>query len=271
MGRWIKIVVGSGLVILLIAGLFEIAGSYQRRLWGGKSRFTVVSLGQPTIIYSVDPAFKGVGVKLILPDDLMVDTVDGRGTWKVGVLRPLEKKYGKAWLIDSLENSLGLMITDKLPLTNFWDFLGYGLTTFGIDWEEVKVSETYLEEGTDPDGEKVLGLSMYWWKKVGELFFSANVASEGWQVSVFNSTNTTGLGYKMARVVETAGFKVIRVADTNQKTEKCVIKSNSADRNVWATQLLIKKWSCRWQENKELQEKEIELIVGESFSGWGKP
>ena len=82
---------------------------------------------------------------------------------------------------------------------------------------------------------------------------------------MFNSTDVLGLGYKVARVAETAGFKVTTVADALEKIQRCLVKSNLANKNNWVTKLLVKKWACRWKAGGALQDKELELIVGDGF------
>ena len=90
-------------VALMLGGAIMLVVSYKGRRWEGRERFTVIQLGPPVVVASFDPQ-TGRGIKIELPDELEIETVGGRGTWRLGVLL----KAGEArWAADSVAEALG--------------------------------------------------------------------------------------------------------------------------------------------------------------------
>ena len=90
--------------------------------WDGRSRFTVISIGDTVKVESIDPAVSG-GMRFTLPGNLELETVGGRGKWRAEVLAKLAQKYGKKWAADSVANYLGIGYTaekSELGMVEKW-------------------------------------------------------------------------------------------------------------------------------------------------------
>jgi hypothetical protein len=264
-GFWVAVLVGGGI------GLVEIWHSYQLRSWEGVSRFTVVRVAEnqeDIQVLSVDPETKAA-VRLVLPGEMEIPTVGGKGVWKISSLPELAQKNGWKWAGDSVADFLSVPYTAAWEEMSFWDKLAWSLISSGVEWKEVNLVDTsWVVEFRDPDGAKVLGLSGVGQKKVGQMFYSSRLAKEGLQVGVFNTTTVTGLGLRVARVVENAGLKVVKVGEQAGEVERCLVSSNVNLQENIGVRWLMRNFNCEWRGDRDLEGHEVDILVGRQYVNW---
>jgi len=263
---WIPVIIGIGVLILGMV-LVELGFSYTKRKWDGRSRFTVIDIRNPITIWSTDTG-DTILLKFVLPDELDVPTI-GKGRWVAKSLPELAKIHGVMWVADSLTAYLGVPYTGVLGKMGFWDELSWRLVSRGKNIEEVKIADSNLViEKTAPDGLITYSLSSLWKKKAGDLFFSAQLAASGWRLAVFNPTGVSGLGAKVARIAETAGYKVVSLAEGKEKPENCIVQSHPDQKTKLGVVWLVGYFNCDLIENPRMGNLEIELILGDRFALW---
>jgi len=258
------------LVIVFLGGFLGFAFiTWQQKKWDTATRFTLISLDRPIVIKSFDPS-TGDGITLVLPDNLMLDTVAGKGGWRTGVIEKLGEKWGSEWVSDSIADYLGITytgITEDLNLADRILWWWYGRE---IKWEPIVLAETsLLSEVKDPDGVVLVRLGEHWPEKAEAWFSSANLAREQVNVNVVNTTGVGGLGAHVARIVENGGIRVISVGNSNTQGDlgKCLIEGDETLKNSLTGKWLMKQFGCLWQIKSENQ-KEIKLIVGSEYKKW---
>ena len=261
----VLVIIGAGIISM------EVVNSYQRRSWDGLSRFTAVKTGrngEDISVSSIDPE-TGSGVTVILPGEMEIPTINGKGVWKISSLSKLGSKNGPKWVADSVADFLGVPYTVVWEEMGFWDKLAWWNVSRTVDLREISLADTsWIEENKDPDGEKVLGLSNIGQKKIGEMFFSSKLAKENLNVSVYNTTGIGGLGTRFSRVVENAGFKVVNVAAGKESIEKCEVRSNTNYKQNTGVRWLVRYFECIWSADPDLGDREVSIRIGKEYAGW---
>lgn len=253
-------------VIIISAGLTGLI-VYGQRKWDFQSRFTVIELKSPVTISSFDPSTKQ-GVIITVPDNLLVDTVSGRGSFMASVLAKAGQEWGDAWSAESLADYLGITYTGiagKLSLTDrfLWWFNGRK-----VSWEKIALAETSLvTELKDPDGIVVLRLAEHWPERAEDWFSSTNLAREKINVNIVNSTDVPGLGAHAARIIENAGVRVVAVSNSQTKFDKCRIESSEAEFKSLTGRWLQSQYKCD-EVIKNDKPGEIILTIGSDYKKW---
>lgn len=248
------------LVVLLAAGGLAVGiWTTVRQKWDGKSRFTVVSIGESVMVESIDPEVSG-GLRVTLPGNLELETVGGRGKWRVEALAKLAQKYGARWAADSVANYLGIGYTaEKGGIWWWW-------RTRGAEWREVDmVGERLVREVAEVDGQKVLVLSENWEPAARKWFVSGKIANENLSVEIENASGVDGAGNNAARMMETAGIKVDNVESGEAKDGKCTVVSTAADRNKTGVAWLVGQLGCKWKKGEGFK-----VVVARDYGGWWK-
>jgi hypothetical protein len=261
----VLIIIGAGIIST------EVFNSYQRRSWDGLSRFTAVKTGrngEDISVLSVDPE-TGSGVTVVLPGEMEIPTVNGKGVWKISALSKLGLKYGSKWVADSVADFLGVPYTLVWEEIGFWDRLAWWNVSRGVEFKNISLTDTsWIEENKDPDGEKVLGLSSIGQKKIGEMFFSSRLAKENLNISVYNTTGIGGMGTRFSRVVENAGFKVVNVAASQENIENCEVRSNTNMKQNTGVRWLVRYFECVWSTDSDLGDRDVNIRIGKEYAGW---
>jgi hypothetical protein len=267
----LKLVLWSGLFVLMAVGTVEIWQSFNQRRWDGLSRFTVMEFDKTRKdirVLSVDPGTRAA-VRMIIPEGMEIMTVGGKGVWKASSVTQLASKFGPVWAGDSVSDFLGIPYTAVAGDMSFWDELAWKILVRGVQWNELNLEDTgWIEESRDPDGAMVLGLNDVGKKKIGEIFYSTGLAKQGLQITVFNTTGVTGLGTRFSRIPENAGFKVIKVGEMDENIRQCQVQSNMHVRENAGVKWLIKNCRCMWKENNQLTDAEVNILVGEDYRVW---
>ncbi len=258
-----------GVVVLAAAaGAVELWSGFVKRSWDGRSRFTVLELANPVVIWTMERGDTQI-LKLVVPDDLEVSTI-GKGVWAARAMPELAKKYGVDWAADSVSAFLGVGLTGVSGHMGFWDTLSWMTLQWGKETKEVKMAgSVWLTQKVAPDGLNVFHLSSAWKQKAEEIFFSSAIAAEGWKLSVINTTSVSGLGAKVARIAEAAGYKVIALAQGADTPQSCRVEGRLEQKESLGLTWLQNNFSCEFATADNLDTNELKLIVGKKFESWG--
>ncbi len=264
------------LVGVLVAGAIlagQVANAWNNRHWDGRNRFTLISMNkkdQTAELYSIDPE-SGQAIHLVLPSEMEVDTIGGRGVWKISAVVSLADKYGPVWAADSIANFLDIPYTAVKEKIDVWDKLSWWNLSRGVDFQDISLKNTDLVRKIEtPDGETVLGLTSWWQNKAGDLFYSSNLAKEELNVEVYNTTNVTGLASRVAQLLENAGVKVTITGEAGEIAGRCQVASSHqmvSDPGVeWITRFM----SCSRIEKNDLDTKQVQIYLGNDYVSWLK-
>src|SRR3989344_5858872 len=232
-GGWI--VVGG--IVLAGVTIVAVTRGYLLRKWDGMSRFTIVDIGDGdesrTVVESFDPVSRR-GVKLILPDNMEIDTVGGRGKWRVKMLSQAPSWFGgKKWAADSVADYMGIMYTGEKTLLGWWDNLAWWRWRSRADWREEDAALPGFAVALSGDVE------------ASELFVSAAIVSEKLNVTVVNTTITSGLGGHAARSLESAGLRVGLVkSDEDAGGERCKIVAGGNTLDSIGAKRMVGNFGC---------------------------
>src|SRR3989344_2056608 len=139
-GKWL----GRGVAVLVIAALVSFfLKTRAERKGRGDERFTLIVWNGMMTVASFDPVTER-GLKLILPPELEVVTVGGRGRWQGKVLPQIGEKYGGKWVADSVADYLSVGYTayaksDNLSGINLWDRFNWWQWSRKVRWEELEL------------------------------------------------------------------------------------------------------------------------------------
>lgn len=243
-----------GVAIVFLALAAGIAG------WGmrlERVRMTEVVIGRPVTVVSVDPVSRQ-GLRLVLPDELEVETVGGKGRWRAKAMEELGRKFGRKWAADS--------IADYLEIAHNTGSLGWKwwwLKRRAV-WQSLDLEAGWVAPKTAPDGARVLELTGEARKKMGEWFMSEALASERLEVTVVNTVGVAGLGTHAAGVIENAGMKVAAIENSQVDVGECVVMGGKS----LGAEFVRKAFGCRQEKGEKMGEKEVRLILGSDYLKW---
>jgi hypothetical protein len=249
-------------VVVFLSALFFVALGYVNRQWDGQSRYTKIYLSSHLVVESFDPK-SNQGVKLVFPDELIIESISGRGSWAAGVI---SKAGTSKWAADSVANYLGIAYTGLAGHFTWWDDLQWKLKSGSVDWTEIKVEDTSaLEKFTTPDGVQAYKLSRGWDNKANQWFFDETIESKLLGVVIVNTTDTPGLGASASRVVESMGFKVRDLSTSDEEVTNCVLATTPELKSTLAVKKLQKTFACSWQTSSD---QDLKLVLGDQYRSW---
>lgn len=250
------------LVLSVVAAGVWFAG---RGTWDGKSRFTVISIGDTVKVESIDPAISG-GVRFELPGNLEVETVGGKGKWRAEVLGKLAKKYGVRWAADSVADCLGVGYTAEaggLGPVERWKWWKWRRET---EWRVVDMAaEGLVREVAEADGQQVLVIDQSWQQAARKWFVSGVIANENLSVGVENASGVDGAGINAARMIETAGIKVDKVESGGEEDGKCTVLTPAGDKKRLGVVWLMRQLGCKWKTGEG-----VKVVLGRDYGSWWK-
>ncbi len=238
----ITILIGLGFSVYFLV--------FARKVWDGKSQFTVISVKNGVEVASFDPQ-TGDGVKISFPRNWMIEGSDGKGEW-------LAEKVGRA---DLVAENLGILYTTEVAKMSWGDRLlwwGWGRK---VKWREVNAQQWMKKEQT-VDGVEVWKLDERWDAAAGELMTSTAVLKERLEVTVVNTTSTPGLAAKIAKMLESSGLRVVATQTDETEIKGCQVRSSRQSKYKIGVRLMVRSLGCNWSEAK-LGENEVELLFGQ--------
>jgi len=263
---WLMKNLGFWILIVVVLGVAGVGGvGFLGRRWDGTSRFTVIFFEDGVRVDSFDPQI-GKGVRMALPSDLKIESVAGKGEWNIGVLDKAAKNFGWTWAADSISDYLGLVYTTHSREFPLWDKLEWWRVVKKIEWSEVNMEDLgVITRQREPDGQEYWQLNGNWDEVARGMFLSTEIANQGWNVIVVNSTGIGGAGSRAARLLENMGMKV-RDVSVGETQEKCQLKTGKERRNWTGVKLVERLWGCEWVEGSE--ESEMIVVLGRSYGRW---
>lgn len=259
------------LALLLFLGVgVWMGGQYWARKWRGVGRFTLIGLENGVLIESLDPV-NGWGVRMILPDELEVETVGGRGRWKAGNLRRGGDKFGTRWAADSVADYLGVGYIAVRGEMTAWDWISWWWLGRTVKWQEIDLERRgWVEEAVAVDGEKLVKLGPEWPGEARTWFVSSELAQEALSVTVVNTTDISGLGTHAARALESAGIRVGMIkSDTEAIADKCVVRASEENLKSRGVAWIVGTHGCRTELVGEgSQAAETLVFFGREYEKW---
>lgn len=249
-----------GIVLVLGWGVLK-------REYLGWERFTVISsVGDEIHVLSVD---SGKGIRVILPADLLIQTVQGRGEWRVGALSTLGKKYGRSWEADSVANALGIFYTGWQDNLGIVDRFVWWQKSRETSFLEIKLEgSSYVDEIVQADGMKVWKINDAWKKKSAELFSSESIATSDIEAEVINTTKKGGLASRAAAPLTSSGIRVIRVGEQESEvSDRCVILGSKSELQSNFGKYVEKYMRCKTVASGD-DDAKISILVGLKYFEW---
>lgn len=240
-----QLAIGVLVLSLLGAGLV----SWQKHRWDGRSRFTVVDLGPPVTVNSLDPATHK-GIRLLLPNELEVVTSQGRGRLPAGSLAAAGPR---SWAAESVASYLGIFHQGEASQLKWGDKLRWWWVSRQIEWRSVDLNQVGLVNYRQTADEVRVGELAPAWEQVGpEWFTSLVIAQAQLAVRVINTTPVAGLAATAAREIESSGMQVVEVTSSPDEVDACqVVAPPKLHRSV-GVQLLLGMFHCDWQAGDQL-------------------
>lgn len=252
---------GIGLLIVLMLGAWMI---YRGRQWDEKGRLTLINFSKGIVVESIDPIAKS-GVRLILPDNLQIASVAGRGEWLASAIKGAGEPK---WVADSVASYLGVAYDGLAGELGWWDWWQWNKWKAKVSWQEVKLEKTDLvEEKKLPDGLLVWLMGERWALGSQEYFTDNAILAEGISLVIVNSTNTIGMGTHAARFVESRGIRVAQVRGSEVAVDGCEVEGNAKQKITRTAKFLLGWFGCTWKEQKT-ETAELVLTIGKQYRKW---
>lgn len=263
----------------------------------------VVISGDPVLIVLQKP--KGQKpVIFSLPADTYIEGVYGYGAyslsalWKLGAL----DTRGGMLLADSLSATLGLPIggyaavsgqlQDPLEATRrlfTWtelirvvtgrlktnmrlpDFMSLVKQMSYARTSEITVIDlgktTLFEKVTLPDGSNVSEVDPERIDPImGDALENEDIRGEAKRVAVVNTTDVTGLGSSIAKVLSHVGAVVISVTNTSEPIERCVVESSKAMSESLTAAYIQSIYTCQLKIAEDTNTADIRMLVGTEYA-----
>lgn len=264
------------------------------------SRMTVVSIGDPVIVWSQDIQSKRF-VTISIPANAEVDAVGGYGRysldalWKLGSIDSPRwssrladasaKRAGEAGkkngtlVSDSLEEALGISIPwyidasrgRWLPRTNMPLLLLFSWLWRTRDIRPDQITtislrpETALAFEDVPDGTKVAVVDPVRVDVLlGSLFEDERIRREHLSVTVYNTTDMPTLGSRVGRMLNHIGVFVVRVGNDSPPVDACTVSGEKAVIQSVTARTMASIFHCQILERSS-EAGDLDIRVGTRY------
>ena len=257
-------------------------------------RTTVVLVGDPVVVWSQDRATKRV-VRITLPKDAVVEGVHGYGMyaleslWSLGAI---DRKDGEV-LVRSIEEALGIPIQwfigkkeegkVTLGLSSLFEYLRGGYRTnlslpefialvmdsSGMRADKITdvtiTPDTALtsEQIADGSTRQVLDTSRVD-VLLGTLFEDERIRKESLSVAVYNTTDMSTLGSRVARTLGHLGVFVVRVGNAAPEIGDCTVTANKDVLTTLTVAVIREVFACKDVEGA-VDVADIEVRLGSAY------
>jgi len=256
-------------VAVITVGVLVVGNGWKikqmERKWLIDQRITLVDIGQNISVSSVDLT-NMTGVKVMMPANLNIQAIEGKGNWEVSAMIKLAEKNGREWLADSVANTLNVTYDAvyqdlNWPEKGYWWWKNRSANIITIDLAK----EGFTDEREAPDGDKFRVISEIWGQKAKEYFASRIFLEENYILRLQNASTVPGLGFKTAQILENAGVNVFEVVKSETGVNKSrLIVPEELKKNpsiIWMAQV----FSC---ETVIKPGDKADLIIGEEYRKW---
>lgn len=229
-------------------------------VWDGQVRFTVLEKNADQIgIRSFDP-ISLQGTEMIIPPDLNIESLGGRGVWPA---KNIFKAGETQWAADSIVDYLGLGYTGFWPNLSIWDKINWWKYQDKIIWTRLDLTRGSLTKTTTmPDGQVVLQLTHVWFDQAKPWFASQTISDQHLSLAIINTTQALGLGSHAADIAESMGFKVDSVLDDTHALQKCRLNAPAAQLKSSAVKFLARTFGCDIEMGSDEQ---LKLWLGQDY------
>lgn len=270
------------------------------------TRVGVAVVGNPTVVFSYDPFRQAVTAVGIPPDvsvDLTrgYGTYPLSSVWKLdGIdkrkglvytetleeavgfpvrffIHPLIEGSGSETILTRIRNALSLSSCIRAFLqkkrTNIPPWLLvkmsraiYAMNPTDMTFFDLAAGQVFATE-TQPDGtqiKKIDGgkLSLL----LGTHAEDGRIRKENLRISVFNTTQSSGLAQKMTRVIETLGLHVSSIAnDESVQQPQCIIRAGKETKESVTVKTLLWLYGCAVEEEATESQYDAAFIIGTDF------
>lgn len=231
------------LVMLCLFIALAAAAFFYLRTRDNLSRLTVVSIGDPMVVWSQDLRSNKF-IQINIPASAQVDAVGGYGRyslealWKLGAI---DKKNGTL-VSDSLEEALGISIPwyldvspgrwlprTNMPLPLLLSWIWRTRSVKPDRTTEVAITpQTALFVQDLPDGTRAAVVDPARVDTlVGTLFEDDVIRREHLSVTVYNTTDMPTLGSRVGRMLNRVGVFVVRVGNDSPTVDRCTVSGEA--------------------------------------------
>jgi len=259
------------------------------------TRIGVAIVGNPTIVFSYDQR-RNIAISVSIPTDVSVDAVRGYGTYPISSVWKLDRMDRRKGVLfqESLEEAIGIPIRffidppsnnsnvfsfasciqlfiqrrtnipvwllytlfQALPSMGPTDMTEFDLTNSPVFIETTQADGTMVKK---IDTEKLTLL-------LGTHAEDAQIRKENLRIAVSNTTESSGLAQKLARILEGTGFHVITLAnEENVRPTRCVIRSKQELKESYTVKTLQWLYGCVFEEANEELSSDVHFIIGSEF------
>lgn len=278
-----------GLLFLILALIVGLAGFWlwQTGKFGKFERFNLVIATEPVTLVSLDKS-SGSATVVSLPSDLQIfEVVPNYGAYPISAvykLGQLDNRGGQvlSWTVGEL---LGVPVDGYLVKSgsklgpdlvwasasnlNFLDRVRFAFEFWRVRFDKTnkvdlgKMAEPLvLADGATGRAVEKTALDSF---LAGD-FVEANLRNEGLRVEVVNSTPTSGLGQRAARVLTNIGVEVISVGSSTDFLPNCEVWVRKKDQGTQTVKRLTNIFSCKVVVKEELDRADVSLVLGRDFS-----
>jgi len=259
------------------------------------TRIGVAIVGDPTIVFSYDQR-RNIAISVSIPTDVSVDAVRGYGTYPISSVWKLDRMDHRKGVLfqETLEETIGIPIRFFIdpPSNNsnvfsfasciqlfiqrrtnipVWllftlfqavshmgptDMTVFDLTNYPVFVETIQADGTTVKK---IDTEKLTLL-------LGTHAEDAEIRKENLRIALSNTTESSGLAQKLARILEEAGFHVITLSnEENVRPTRCVIRSKQELKESYTVKTLQWLYGCVFEEANEELSSDVHFIIGSDF------
>ena len=242
------------LVVLCLLIALAAAAFFYVRTRDNLSRLTVLSIGDPMVVWSQDLQSNKF-IKITIPASAQVDAVGGYGRyslealWKLGAIDSPRWSSGEAGkkngtlVSDSLEEALGISIPwyvdvspgrwlprTNMPLPLLLSWIWRMRSVKSDRMTEVAITpQAALAVQDLPDGTRAQVMDPTRVDALlGTLFEDEAIRRERLSVTVYNTTDMPTLGARVGRMLNRVGVFVVRVGNDSPAIEHCTVSGEAA-------------------------------------------
>lgn len=170
----------------------------------------------------------------------------------------------------SLRSLLSSLLSGKTSMTS-WNVLTLWRETRGIELAGADVFDFRNIETTAreirADGSSVARFDPQKYDAViGDAFQDVRISQERFRLAVYNTTTTTGIGQRVARMLESIGGFVVFVGNAEPPVDGACELSGSKENLKSATSRFIQSiYLCSLQELQEVQRGDLVIHLGTAF------
>lgn len=100
---------------------------------------------------------------------------------------------------------------------------------------------------------------------IGTLFEDERIRKEALRVAVYNTTQTSALGNRIARLLNHMGALVIEVGNSDLSVDRCIVSTKGSILQSFTVAFIARHYGCQARELKEPHRADIIVYVGKEY------